>query len=252
MAEGTPADRIAATLRLRGPLTAAEIAREHGCGVVAVRSQLRNLEAAGYVSRATERRPVGRPVSRYTLTGTAESLFPKRYDLFSNHLVDAIVEEFGEEGLVRIFERWEADLHGRLDAVLPPNPAERLQALARHQTENGFMASVRSDGQGIELVERNCPILAIATRYPQICGHEAALFGRTLKWRTSLQACQASGDAVCVFRIGRAPRQPAGNAGPVENAGLAESAGLIQNAGLAENAGLEVEGSADPAEIREL
>jgi len=205
--EATPADRIAETIRMRGPSTAAEIADEHGCGVVAVRSQLRNLEAAGLVARTTERRRVGRPVSRYTLTGRAEGLFPKRYDVFSAHLTEAIVEEFGEEGLNQILARWEDDLHARFDAALPREPAERLQALARHQTENGFMAEVRSDENGVALIERNCPIVAIAARHPQICRHEAALFGRTLKWKTTLQSCQATGDAVCVFQIGRGPKK---------------------------------------------
>src|SRR5688572_31392308 len=87
---------------MRGPSTAAEIADEHGCGVVAVRSQLRNLEAAGLVARTTERRRVGRPVSRYTLTGRAEGLFPKRYDVFSAHLTEAVVEEFGDRKSTRL------------------------------------------------------------------------------------------------------------------------------------------------------
>ena len=204
----TPADRIAETLRLRGPLTAADIAREHGCGVVAVRSQLRNMEAAGFVSRSTERRPIGRPVSRYGLTGRAESLFPKRYDFFSAQLTESIVREFGPEGLERILDRWEEDLHRRLDAALPSDPAERLEALARHQTEQGFMASVQSNEEGVALVERNCPIMEIAARWPEICRHEAALFGRTLGWKTSLGSCLARGDAACVFQIGRPPKKP--------------------------------------------
>jgi predicted ArsR family transcriptional regulator len=206
----TPADRIAETLRMRGPLTAADIAAEHGCGVVAVRSQLRNLEAAGLVARVTERRPIGRPVSRYSLTPGAESLFPKRYDLFSVRLAEAVVREFGEEGLSRILARWEDDLHQHLDATLPQNPSQRLEALASHQTRNGFMASVQSDENGVALVERNCPIVEVAARFPQICRHEAALFGRTLKWKTTLQSCQATGDAVCVFQIGRAAKKAAG------------------------------------------
>jgi predicted ArsR family transcriptional regulator len=206
--DGTPADRIAETLRLHGPLTAADIAREHGCGVVAVRSQLRTMEAAGFVARSTERRPIGRPVSRYALTERAETLFPKRYDLFSERLVEAIVREFGEEGLDAIFARWEDELFERLDATLPRAPQARLEALARLQTENGFMASVLSDEEGVALVERNCPIAAIAARHPQICRHEAALFGRTLKWKTTLHTCQASGDAACVFQIGRATKRP--------------------------------------------
>ena len=199
----SPADRIATTLRLRGPLTAADISREHGCGVVAVRAQLRNMESAGFVTRATERRAIGRPVSRYALTPDAEGFFPKRYDQLAERLVSAVVEEFGEEGLERILARWEDDLANRFGATLPAEPSARLDALAAHQTQNGFRASVRRDEEGVALIERNCPIAAVASRYPQICRHEAALFSRTLKWKTTLRACQATGDAVCVFQIGR-------------------------------------------------
>ena len=211
--ESTPADRIAETLRLEGPQTAAEIAEAHGCGVVAVRSQLRNLEAAGLVTRTMERRPVGRPVSRYGLTERAEILFPKKYDVFSSWLTEAVVREFGAEGLERILSRWEDDLHAHLDATLPKNPAERLNAIAEHQSQHGFMASVRRDENGIALVERNCPIMAIASRFPQICGHETALLGRALGWKTHLTSCQATGDAACVFQIGKAPK-PGNGASP--------------------------------------
>jgi predicted ArsR family transcriptional regulator len=211
--DASPADRIANTLRLRGPLTAAEISSEHGCGVVAVRAQLRNMESAGFVTRATERRAIGRPVSRYALTAGAEGFFPKRYDQLAERLVNTVVEEFGEEGLERILARWEDGLVRRFEATLPAEPAARLDALATHQTENGFMASVQRNEEGVALVERNCPIAAVAARYPQICRHEAALFSRTLKWKTTLRACQATGDAVCVFQIGRG-RSPEGGRSP--------------------------------------
>jgi len=214
--DATPADRIANTLRQRGPSTAAEISREHGCGVVAVRAQLRNMEASGFVTRATERRAIGRPVSRYTLTSDAESFFPKRYDLLAERLVEAVIEEFGEEGLERILANWEDSLLRRFDSALPAEPSARLEALATHQTQHGFMASVRRDEEGVALIERNCPIAAVAARYPQICRREAALFSRTLKWKTTLRACQAQGDAVCVFQIGRGRAPESGRSSDAE------------------------------------
>lgn len=214
--DASPADRIAQTLRLRGPLTAAELSDEHGCGVVAVRAQLRNMESAGYVTRATERRVIGRPVSRYALTPGADGFFPKRYDQLAERLVNAVVEEFGEEGLERILARWEDGLAKRFDATLPAEPGARLDALASHQTQNGFMASVRRDDEGVALIERNCPIAAVAARYPQICRHEAALFSRTLKWKTTLRSCQATGDAVCVFQIGRGRSSESGRSPDAE------------------------------------
>jgi predicted ArsR family transcriptional regulator len=66
------------------------------------------------------------------------------------------------------------------------------------------MAEVRKESAGFAIVERNCPIAVVAARHPEICDHEAALFGRTLKWKTTLVSCQARGGTTCVFRIGRA------------------------------------------------
>lgn len=199
----TPAQRVLFAIRSGGPSTAAEIARAIGTGGVAARAHLRALEAAGFVRRAVERRPVGRPVSRFHLTPRAEERFPKRYDFLANRLIEAIVSERGAEGLERILQRWEDGLHETLDASLPAEPRARLAALAAHQNAYGFMAEARDDESGVALVERNCPILAVAARHPEICRHEAALFGRTLRWKTALVACQATGDQACVFRIGR-------------------------------------------------
>lgn len=204
--------RLIETLRLRGPLTAAELAGAHGVGGAAVRPQLRALEAAGLVQRVEERRRVGRPVARFQLTPQADERFPKRYELLATRLLEAIAEEWGPEGIERVLKRWEDVLHARLDETLPGEPLARLEALAAHQNEYGFMASVRRDAEGVALVERNCPIAAAAARHPEICRHEAALFGRTLRWKTSLVACRATGDSACVFRVGRAPARPA--AGP--------------------------------------
>jgi predicted ArsR family transcriptional regulator len=199
------AREIAQLLREHGDLTAEEIARRRRSKTVVVRVHLRSLEGAGLVARTFEPRPVGRPVGRYRLTAAADALFPKRYDDFSAHLIEAMIAEHGEDAFRRILSRWEDRLHAHLDASLPAEPMPRLMALAKHQTAHGFMASVRTDQEGVALVERNCPIAAIAARYPEICEAEAALFGRTLRWKTSLVSCQAKGDGVCVFRIGRRP-----------------------------------------------
>jgi predicted ArsR family transcriptional regulator len=197
-------DRILLLLRVNGPRTAEELAARLGVGPAAVRAQLRGLESAGLVARSVETRPIGRPVGRYGLTSRADALFPKRYEMFASHLLDAIVAESGPEGLRRILARWEEELAARLDAELPQEPAARLAALAAHQTEHGFMAEVTKDADGFAIVERNCPIAEIARRHPEICDHEAALFGRTLKWKTTLVSCHARGGGTCVFRIGRA------------------------------------------------
>lgn len=199
-----PARRILDLLRLHGPLAASELSRLYGSGAVAVRAVLRSLRAEGLVTRTEERRGVGRPVGRYGLTPAADAAFPKRYELFASKLVETLIAEGGPEAFNSILARWEEDLAAHLDATLPEEPTARLAALAAHQSAHGFMAEVRRDTEGVALVERNCPIAAIARRHPEICDHEAALLGRALKWKTTLVSCQARGGQVCVFRIGRA------------------------------------------------
>jgi len=199
-----PARRILELLRLHGPMSASELSRHQGSGAVAVRAILRNLRASGLVARTEERRTVGRPVGRYHLTRAADAAFPNQYELLASHLVEALVAEGGRMAFETILARWEEDLAAHFDATLPAEPAARLAALAAHQSAHGFMAEVRNDTEGVALVERNCPIAAIARRHPEICDHEAALLGRALKWKTTLVSCQARGGETCVFRIGRA------------------------------------------------
>ena len=200
--------RLLELIRLHGPQTARELAARLSIGPVSVRAQLRTLESANLVERTIEPRPLGRPVARFGLTAGADAYFPKRYDLFAGKLLDSLVSELGIDALRKILARWEEALAAHFEQRLPADPSARLEALAQHQTSYGFMAEVRRGPDGeVSLVERNCPIAALAARHPEICEREAALFSRTLKWKTTLTSCQARGDGVCVFRVGKPPRQ---------------------------------------------
>jgi len=191
-------------LRLHGPLTAEDLAGKLGISAVSTRAILRRLEAAGLVTREFEPRPIGRPVGRYRLTPSADALFPKHYEAFAAQLLDSVVGELGSEALDTVLGSWEDRLHAHFEQELPKDPAARLDALAQHQTKYGFMAEVKRDRDGVTLLERNCPIATLAAKYPQICDREAALFSRTLGWKAHLVSCQARGDGVCAFRLGRA------------------------------------------------
>jgi len=208
---------VLGALRAHGPQTARELAGILGSGVVAVRAHLRALVAAGLVTHVEERQALGRPARRFGLCHEADALFPKRYDLFAEKLLESVVERHGRKSLEAILGRWGRQLRRHLDRRLPKARAARLDGLVAHQSEHGFMASVRRDGGGLAIVERNCPIARLAARYPQICRHEAALFARTLGERVELISCQALGDSICTFEIGAAavasapaPASPAG------------------------------------------
>lgn len=207
----SPRHEILHALRRTGPRTAAELAARLGCTPPAVRVHLRRLESERLVAPILERPPRGRPVARYGLTPEADAEFPARYDLFASRFVESVIRIHGADALQGVLAQWEDSLHAHLDAKLPNPPEERLQALARHQTAHGFMAEVEDDRDGVALVEHNCPILELAKKHPEICAMEASLWSRTLKWKTTLSACRATGATACVFRIGR--KKTAGKSG---------------------------------------
>jgi len=198
-----PRHAILHALRHTGPRTAAELAARLGCTPPAVRVHLRRLESERLVAPVVERPPRGRPVARYGLTREADAEFPTRYDLFASRFLESVIQTHGTEAVQGVLAQWEDSLHAHLDADLPDSPVERLHALARHQTAHGFMASVEDDGDGVALVEHNCPILELARKHPEICAMEASLWSRVLKWKTTLSTCRATGANACVFRIGR-------------------------------------------------
>jgi predicted ArsR family transcriptional regulator len=202
-----PEARILEALKRHGPRTAGELAALLGRGPVAMRAHLRRLAAAGLVAHSEERRPVGRPVRRFHLTPAAAEVFVRRYDLFAVGLSEAVAAEWGDAGISRALERFCGDLGRRVEAELPP-AGDRLDALAAAQSRLGFMASVERGRDGEVLVERNCPLAAVASRFPVLCEHEAALHARVLGREVSLRSCCAKGDEVCRFDV--APRADAG------------------------------------------
>jgi predicted ArsR family transcriptional regulator len=194
--------RILETLKRHGPKTAGELSTLVGGGAVGMRAHLRRLHAAGLVTHEVERRRLGRPVRRFRVTEAADALFARGYDSLAVALSEAVVAEWGEHGLERILGRWSAGLERDLGAQLPAPPGERLDALAAAQSRSGFMASIERTAGGTVLVERNCPIAAVASRFPILCQHEAALHSRVLGREVTLRSCCARGDEVCRFEIG--------------------------------------------------
>src|SRR5262249_46279013 len=154
-ADAGPGRRILDALKLEGPRTARELAESLGGGEVAMRAHLRYLHAAGLVAHEEERQPIGRPVRRFRLTTAADALFPRPYDLLAVRLFETIGAELGPAAVEKILARWEDDLARYLDALLPKAPDARLRALATHQSQLGFMASIARDESGVALIERN-------------------------------------------------------------------------------------------------
>src|SRR3954469_6439882 len=182
--------------------TARELAAKLNVSLNAVRHHLKELEAQAMVEYERRYQGVGAPAFAYRLTAAAETLFPRRYEATLNELLDHVVEREGRAAAVSVLESRYATLtrrlQGELDGVAP---VERLVAVARLLTQEGYMAEASvSSGSGT-LVEHNCAIQAVAERFPEICAAEARFLAAVLGADVDRHEHILSGCSACEYRV---------------------------------------------------
>ena len=122
-------------------LTAKELAGRLGLSLNAVRHHLKELELEGLVGHQRVHRGVGAPVFVYRLSAGGEALFPRRYGQALTAMLDHVVEHEGREAAVALLESYFGALARRLRGDLAAaDPEERLQAVAKALSEEGYMA----------------------------------------------------------------------------------------------------------------
>lgn len=195
-------------LRHEGPSSPERLAADLGLSRTGVLQQLHALEAAGLVTRAAVRHGVGRPRHVYDVTEAAQDLFPMDYDGLARGLLaairsiggDRLIEDVFEERRRLTRERVHARMAERLDA--DATLCDRTRELAVIQDEQGYLAEVLLDGDGvIRLVERNCAIHRVVGDHAAACQAELDLFREVLGADVARETHIASGDRCCTYRV---------------------------------------------------
>lgn len=201
---GTVQRKILLLLKQEGKATLADLAGRLDVTYEAVRQQMKQLEATQLVMAQRRPNPAGpgRPQHTYALTPAGEHLFPKNYDDLAVGLLDAVGDEFGQEALRRVLARlaeaqvgqWEPHLAGL-------TLEERLAALTDIYIEQDPFTEVTAEAGSLQLVERNCPYLNVATRRPALCSLTVSVLSRLLGYRVSRTQRFQDGDGRCVFHV---------------------------------------------------
>lgn len=198
-------------LRRSGPASPDTIAEAIGASRSGVAQQLRALDTAGLVTRASMRHGVGRPRHLYDVTPDAQDLFPSNYDGLATGLLAAILEVGGEALVEDVFaarrRQAETRLRERMVERLPADaPLEdRVRELARLQDELGYISETRVEADGIRLLEHNCAVLDVARDSPAACRAELELFREVLGTDVTRERHIAAGDRCCEYRIAGPP-----------------------------------------------
>lgn len=203
-ANGITRGQILTAIKVNGSMTADLLATELGISPVAVRQHLTALEAEGHIRTSVERRGLGRPVHRYAMTQEGDETFPRAYDRVANELLDEIRLDGGEDAVDSVFaarrERVKASSHSRFHG----KPlAARVEEMARLQTEYGYMAKARPDGDDHLLVQHNCAICKVATNNPAACKHEHIMLQELAgsEAEVTRETHILDGDTTCTYRI---------------------------------------------------
>jgi DeoR family transcriptional regulator, suf operon transcriptional repressor len=200
-----PRGAVLTLLKRAQPLTARELAVRLGTSLNAVRHHLKELEAAGLIIYRREHRGVGAPVFAYGLSAAGEELFPRRYGEALSAMLGAVVERDGREAAVGMLESYFRMLAGRMRAQLQGVPqADRPGVVARLLSQEGYMAEARTEegtpGQAV-LTEHNCPIPAVAGRFPEICAAEARYLAEVLGAEVERTGHMLTGCPACEYRV---------------------------------------------------
>lgn len=211
-------ERVARTLLVDGPATAARLAQRLGITAVAVRKHLDALMDDGHVAAGgrapygpTPRQRRGRPARTYWLTDDGRARFDQAYDdlavsalRYLVHVSPAGLDEFAQ----RRAEELETRYRPELEAI--PDPQRRAQRLAELLTADGYAATVEQGSTPVlQVCQHNCPVAAAAHEFPQLCDAEAAAFARLLDTNVTRLATIAHGDGVCTCLVSPAPAHAA-------------------------------------------
>ncbi len=157
-------------LKRRGRATVDELARALGMTLMGVRLHLVVVERDGYVRRSTVRQRPGRPALVYSLTPKAEEIFPKRYDLLAEKLLEALDHAGPLQSRGAILESvahsMAAPLAGRVNGS---HLDQRVEEAAAILDEIGAFVSVEKVEGGYLIHQHNCLFYHVAQHSRAVC-----------------------------------------------------------------------------------
>ncbi len=206
----TTKQQILTLLKRSGCTTVEEAAAALSIASMTARQHLIGLERDGLVQAEKVRRTQGRPHFLFTLTPKGDEMFPRRFDL----LAQALLDEVGELSAADIEHLPPMERR----ALLIQRSADRLAERFRFQAEGrtlgervaavtdvlhliGGFAEWRQTGAAYEILDYNCIFARLGDEGGDDCPWHVRLLTRLLQWPVSHQLRVDGSVRCCVYRI---------------------------------------------------
>jgi DeoR family suf operon transcriptional repressor len=189
-------------LKRRQPVTAKQLADSFGVSVNAVRRHLKELEAEGLIDYGREQRGTGAPTHTYWLSANGEALFPTQYGEALTDVLAYVARQSGREAVRAMFaQRFRAHADRLRAELAEASLEERVEAVARLLSEQGFMAAWTIEADMVTLAEHNCAVRAAAEQFPEICAAEADFLREVLQRDLQRDSYIPDGCNACQYTI---------------------------------------------------
>jgi predicted ArsR family transcriptional regulator len=200
--------RVLYSLKSRGPLGTYDLACGLGITEVGTRQHLAKLYGDGLVAYEDRPGEVGRPKRIWRLTAKGHARFPDTHGDLTVSLIAGIRLVFGTAGLDRLIQARQETMVASYRHALDPlaDLGDRVRALARLRTNEGYMAHAKRQRDGsFLLIEDHCPICAAAQACQGFCRSELEVFEAAFDADVSVTREEhlLSGARRCVYRIAR-------------------------------------------------
>jgi predicted ArsR family transcriptional regulator len=206
----TTRQRVARSILVNGPSTAAALAERLDLTPAAVRRHLDQLLEDGAVEarepRSQAARGRGRPAKFFALTESGRDGFDQQYDDLAAQALRFLAETGGEAAVREFATRRVAFVQERFEGIRAEHPELGSAAiLAQVFTDEGYAATVRDLPVGEQLCQQHCPVAHVAHEFPQLCEAETEAISLVLGRHVQRLATIAHGDGVCTTCIPSTP-----------------------------------------------
>ena len=201
---GSTKRQILITLKRQGEIDLTSLAKELQITKMGVLNHIKELEGLEIIERFHKREGVGRPRLSIRLSKNASDIFPKAYSSITNSMLDFICENMGRNSVYDALKKRQSDLLSNYkDQISDGTLLQKLEILAKIRDQEGYMVELKilPGKKSYELLEFNCPILAVADKYNEACIVEQELFEDLLGAKVETTHRTVAGDHVCRFII---------------------------------------------------
>ena len=204
--------RVARSILVDGPSTAAALGARLDLTPAAVRRHLDQLVAEGAVEardpRPQAQRGRGRPAKVFALTERGREGFDQQYDDLAVQALRFLRDTGGEDAVRAFAHQRVAFIGERFGEVAASRPElSEVEVLATVLTDEGYAAAVRGlpvvnqQSAGEQLCQQHCPVSHVAHEFPELCEAETEAISTVLGRHVQRLATIAHGDGVCTTCI---------------------------------------------------